>query len=70
MVKNDGRHLWMFPKEVFVRAVGAEGARVAMASPYFGRSINPISTRAADYTPPPIFRPSYGPVRSVSFTAY
>ena len=42
----------MFPKEVFVRAVGAEGARVAMASPYFGRSINPISTRAADYTPP------------------
>ena len=62
---------------------GCRSAVVAMASPYFGRSINPISTRAADYaqksysslSPPPllgphIFRPSYGPVCSVSVTAY
>ena len=58
MLKNVGRHLWTFSKEVCVRAVGAEGigvAGVGMASLYFGRSVHPISTRAAEYAPPPIF---------------
>jgi hypothetical protein len=47
------------PTSTKPRAVGAGGARGAMASPDFGRSVNPISTRGADYThhittvPPP-----------------
>ena len=49
------------------RPVGAGGARGAMASPYFGRSIIHISIRGVRLCPPHyyrhprIFRPSYGP---------
>ena len=49
---------------------------MCMATPYFGRSVKPISTSAADYshhitTPPPqILRPSYGPaVRTISMVS-
>ena len=43
-----------------------EGTGGAMAPPDFGRYVNPISTRGADYAHqsqwrPQIFRPSYGP---------
>ena len=43
------------------------GAWGAMAHPVFGSSVNPISSKGADYAhqiilaPPDFFRPSYGP---------
>ena len=49
------------------RPIVPGGSGDAMAPPDFGRSINPISTRGADYAQhiitgtPRIFRPSYGP---------
>ena len=54
------------------KAVGTEGAGAggAIASPDFGRSVNPIPTRGwvilcppHYYSPPRIFRPSFGPAR-------
>ena len=35
----------------YARGVARGGAEVAVAPPEFGRSVNPIQTRGADYTP-------------------
>ena len=48
------------------------GAWGALAHPMFGRTVNPISTKGADYThhsttsPPRIFRPCDGPATTCS----
>jgi hypothetical protein len=54
------------------RAVASGGAGEALAPPVFDQTVNPISTRGADYThhstrsPPRNFRPCDGPVVSKS----
>ena len=41
-----------------IRGVARGGAEGALAPPEFGRSVNPIQTRGADYTPHTTASPS------------
>ena len=55
---------------ILSKPVASGGAGGALAPPVFGQTVNPISTRGADYahhsntSPPRIFRPCDGPAIS------